>query len=68
MATMRAVILVVVAKHWTIHQMDIYNAFLLGNLNEEVYMTVLNGFNHTGGSAKVYKLLKSLYSLKQASR
>lgn len=55
-----------VAKHWFIHQHDNDNAFLLHcDLDEEVYMSPSLGYPST---AKVYRLLKSLYVLKQASR
>ncbi|GJR00791.1 ribonuclease H-like domain-containing protein [Tanacetum coccineum] len=52
---------------WTLYQMDINNAFLYGDLNESIYMTLPLGyfpFNET----KVFKLNKSLYGLKQAPR
>ena len=51
-----------------IHQMDVKTAFLNGELEEEIYMDQPNGFVANGQEGKVCKLLKSLYSLKQASK
>ena len=39
----------------------------LGDLDETIYMHQAEGY-HKGGSNRVYRLLKSLYGLKQAAR
>ena len=46
--------------------MDVKNAFLNGNLSEEVYMQPLPGLSVE--SNKVYHLRRALYGLKQAPR
>lgn len=68
MVTVRTVISMAAAQGWEIHQMYVNNAFLQGDLNEEVYLTVPQGFNTDRDLQKVCSLLKSLNELKQASR
>jgi hypothetical protein len=48
-----------------VHQMDVKTAFLNGQLEEEIYMKVAPGSKYEG-TGKVYKLVKSIYGLKQS--
>lgn len=65
--TVRCVIALVAQSSWSIFQMNVYNVILQGDLFGEVYMTLPPGFL-SQGEHKVFRLLKSLYELKQASR
>ena len=55
-------------SNWPLHQLDVKNAFLNGDLEEEVFMSLPLGFEERFSVNKVYRLRKSLYSLKQSSR
>ena len=48
---------------WPLHKFDVNNAFLQGDLKEEVYMDVPFGFTGRAESM-VGRLTKSLYGLK----
>nr|GEV94603.1 putative ribonuclease H-like domain-containing protein [Tanacetum cinerariifolium] len=55
-------------KSFPVYQMDVKTAFFYGPLKEEVYVNQPDGFVDLQNPDKVYRLKKSLYGLKQASR
>ena len=65
--TVRVLLSIAVNLDWQLHQVDVKNAFLNGNLEEKVYMEPPVGFEEKFGS-QVCRLSLSLYGLKQSPR
>ncbi|GJY48729.1 putative RNA-directed DNA polymerase [Tanacetum coccineum] len=67
MTIVRCLISLVVCNGWSLFQHDVNNAFLYGDLAEDVHTSLPLGLSSKNEN-KVCKLNKSLYGLKQAPR
>nr|GEY99245.1 ribonuclease H-like domain-containing protein [Tanacetum cinerariifolium] len=65
--TIRCILSKAINNKWPLFQLDINNAFLYEELEEDVYMSIPEGYSDKNDK-RVCKLVKSLYGLKQASR
>ena len=65
--TIRVLLSLAANLDWPLQQLDVKNAFLNGDLEEEVYMDSPSDFE-SQFSQKICKLQKSLYGLKQSPR
>jgi len=66
--TIKLILAMAANRGWQVHHLDVKSTFLNGQLEEEVYVTQLDGFVKEGKEQKVYKLSKALYGLRQAPR
>ncbi|RVW54511.1 Retrovirus-related Pol polyprotein from transposon TNT 1-94 [Vitis vinifera] len=66
--TVRVLLSLAANLDWSLHQLDVKNAFLNGDLEKEVYMDIPAGLETTSNFNKVCRLRKSLYGLKQSPR
>lgn len=64
--SIRILLSIAINLDWELWQMDVKNAFLQGDLEEEVYMVPPQG--HCEDASLVCKLRKAIYGLKQSPR
>jgi hypothetical protein len=65
MTTIRTILALTTSQWWSLRQMDVNNAFLHGDLKEEIYISLPPGMVVTP-SSEVCRLRQYLYGLKQA--
>lgn len=72
MATVKILLSLASKMKWKLTQLHISNAFLNGDLDEEIYMKIPPCYSELTGEkvspTAVCRLHKSIYGLKQASR
>jgi hypothetical protein len=66
--SIRTILLLVAVMKWKAHQMDVKTTFLNGEIKEEVYVELPQGFEVHDRETHVCILKKALYGLKQAPR
>ena len=62
----RLIVSMAALENWHMHGLDVRNAYLYGELDEEIYMEQPEGFSVPGKAGHVLRLRRALYGLKQA--
>ena len=68
LSSIRVLFSIALDQSWPLHQLDVSNAFLYGDLAEEVFMDQPPGYVAQGESSEVCLLKKAIYGLKQSPR
>lgn len=68
MTTITIILAIAVSLNWKIHEVDVNNTFLNGDLKEEIFMVQPEGFVDKSYPNHVCKLNKAIYGLKHDSR
>ena len=68
MNSIRCLLSLVVNLHWSLHQLDVSNAFLYGDIIEQVFMEQPPGYVAQGETSQVCLLRRAIYGLKQSPR
>ena len=68
LSSIRVLFSIALAQSWPLHQLDVSNAFLYGDLDEQVFMEQPPGYVAQGESSEVCVLKKAIYGLKQSPR
>ncbi|RVW35157.1 Retrovirus-related Pol polyprotein from transposon TNT 1-94 [Vitis vinifera] len=66
--TVRVLLSLAANLDWPLHQFDVKNAFLHGELEEDIYMDIPSGYVANTEGNVVCKLQRTLYGLKQSPR
>ena len=61
--TVRVLLSLAANLDWPLHQLDVKNAFLHGDLEEEIYMDIPPGYTVTSGKETTCRLQRALYGL-----
>ena len=68
LSSIRVLFSIALDQSWPLHQLDVSNAFLYGDLDEKVFMEQPPGYVAQGESSEVCLLKKAIYGLKQSPR
>ena len=68
LSSIRVLFSIALDQSWPLHQLDVSNAFLYGDLDEQVFMEQPPGYVAQGESSEVCLLKKAIYGLKQSPR